>query len=93
MISLRTLFSARVLVVWTLLVLATVVSWTIGHRQMTTGAIPAANVVILVLALCKADLVGRYFMELRNAPRGLRISFDAWCLGVGVLLISLLSAA
>ena len=74
-------------VAWMLLFGLTVAAWWTGGRSdgqastLITGG-------VLLLALVKARLVIRYFMEVRFAPRWLRLCCDAW-LGVvfGMVLV------
>jgi caa(3)-type oxidase subunit IV len=87
MTHIRTFFPGRIVAMWLLLVVATLITWVIGYRQVVTGAPELSSAIILIIAMVKADLVGRYFMELRDAAAGLRIAFDAWCLGVCALLL------
>ncbi|MDQ4420383.1 cytochrome C oxidase subunit IV family protein [Sphingobium sp. DEHP117] len=75
----------RLLIVWAVLVAATLASFVIGedakHQAMTTAA-------ILAIAFFKARLVLQEFMEVNTAPILLRVITDAWVLGVGALLIA-----
>ena len=73
--------------VWILLFSLTVAAWWTGGR----GDLQASTLIttgVLLLALVKARLVIHYFMEVRFAPRWLRLSCDAW-LGVvfGTVLV------
>jgi caa(3)-type oxidase subunit IV len=68
--------------VWVVLITATAVSWTLGTQNHEL-----ASVIILLIAFIKVRLVGRYFMELREAPNVLRGLFDAYCLIVCTLLL------
>jgi hypothetical protein len=65
--------------VWTLLVVATITSWSLG----------GATVAVLVVAFVKVRLVGLYFMELRSAPVPLRLLFEGWVVVVCSILIGL----
>src|SRR5206468_923517 len=59
--------------VWSVLVIATTISWALGSDQgFGKDGHALASVVILVVALFKVRLVGLYFMELRDAPPALR---------------------
>jgi hypothetical protein len=92
MTTLRSLLPTPVVVVWVVLVALTLASWSLGHDHgSVAGPLPVRGVgaLVLVVAMAKVDLVGRWFMELRLAPRGLRWAFDGWCVGVGVLLVAL----
>ena len=59
---------------WVALVLATALSWGLG----TEAGGAATSVVVLVVAFAKVRLVGRHFMELRDAPTLVRGAFDAY---------------
>jgi hypothetical protein len=72
--------------VWLLLVVATLLSWYLGDGH---GAREVATVGVLVVAFAKVYLVGRYFMELRDAPRALRYGFAGWCAVMCVVLSTL----
>ena len=63
--------------VWAFLVLLTVGSFWLGVDH-GLGTARAALTPILVIALVKVWLVGRYFMELRHAPPWLRNVVDGW---------------
>ena len=76
--------------VWAALVLATVVS--IGvHEGLGVGAV--ATVIVLVLAFVKVWLVGRWFMELRDAPTLLRRLLDGYVVVVPIVLLAVLLSA
>ncbi|KAA9160467.1 cytochrome C oxidase subunit IV family protein [Amycolatopsis acidicola] len=77
----------RLVVVWALLVLATVLSFVLAHRH---GSLTDAGVVIaLAIAFVKVRYVGREFMELDRAPLLLRLVFDLWCAGAGAMVITM----
>ncbi|WP_086787810.1 cytochrome C oxidase subunit IV family protein [Crossiella equi] len=69
------------MVVWSALVVATLLSAVLS----ATSA-----VAVVVIAMAKVLLVGRYFMELRTAPGWLRTAFDAYCVVVCGGLVVLL---
>jgi len=84
------LLRTRATLVWLVLIAATSISWALGvehalgHNSATT-----ASVLILLVAVVKLRLVGLYFMELRNAPTLLRALFEAYCVIVGALTLSM----
>lgn len=82
-----TLLRTRATAVWAILVLATVVSWTLGTHHVFNN-FTAASVVILLIAFIKVRLVGLYFMELRTAPAALRILFEAYCAVVCTVVVT-----
>ncbi|AHH19465.1 putative cytochrome C oxidase subunit IV [Nocardia nova SH22a] len=75
--------TARITIAWAVLVAITLVSWLLGnsgaHRE-------AAALTVLVLAVVKARVVLRQFMEVRGAPRWLRYGTDLWLLGFTVVI-------
>jgi Prokaryotic Cytochrome C oxidase subunit IV len=78
----------RVTLVWVLLLCLTFVSFAVGLEQ-GAGVASAAAVVILGLALFKVRLIGIHFMELRVAPRPLRLLFEGYVLAVFATLVTL----
>lgn len=69
----------RMSVTWAVLVAVTVLSgWLGGYGAAALGGLVAP--LVLAFAFAKAWVVGREFMDLRSAPRGLRLAFDAWVL-------------
>ncbi len=73
-------------VAWLALMGATIVSWYLGDGHGTRNA---ATVGVIVVAFFKVYLVGRYFMELREAPRVLRLLFGGWTVVVGTVLVAM----
>jgi hypothetical protein len=69
---------------WLILIVATLVSFTVGAEHGTGSAIV---LVVLGIAAIKVRLVGLDFMELRHAPILLRALFETYC----VLLWTVLS--
>jgi len=78
----------RVTLVWMLLLGITFASFVVGIEQ-GAGVASAAAVVIIGLALCKVRLIGIHFMDVRVAPRPLRLIFEAYVLAVFVTLATL----
>ncbi len=72
---------------WILLTAITIGSWWLApaHFSDTVDASAPITALVLVLALVKARLIIRYFMEVRTAPRWLKLSTDAW---LGVLFVA-----
>jgi hypothetical protein len=50
-------------------------------------AVKAASVLVIVIAFVKVRFVGRYFMELRDAPTPLLAVFEGYCAVVCTILI------
>ncbi len=67
------------------MIVLTLISWRVGEEHSLDGRV--ATVIVLVVAFFKVRLVGRHFMELRAAPRGLALLFDGYCLVVCVTLV------
>jgi heme/copper-type cytochrome/quinol oxidase subunit 4 len=84
---LRTLLRDRITIVWFVLVAATLASWTLGVGHELPDRYAAVG--IIVIAFIKVHFVGRYFMELRDAPTPLKAVFGAWNVVVAALLIGL----
>jgi|EndMetStandDraft_3_1072993.scaffolds.fasta_scaffold00270_25 cytochrome c oxidase subunit IV len=78
----------RVTLVWMLLLGITFASFVVGVEQ-GAGVASAAAVVIIGLALCKVRLIGIHFMDVRVAPRPLRLIFETYVLAVFVTLATL----
>lgn len=79
--------SRRALVVWLVLVAATIVSWTVGVNHGIDYRLSTA--LVLVVTFVKVNLVGMNFMELREAVLPLRAIFNAFCIVVCVGLIAM----
>lgn len=75
-----------VIAAWLALIASTVVSWYLGDGH---GAARVATVGVLLVAFLKVYLVGRYFMELKYAPRVLHAVFAGWNVAMAVTLVSL----
>lgn len=63
---------------WGLLILATALSWQLGHGPGFGSHPERATVAVVLIAYLKVRLVFLDFMELRAAPRPLRLIFEAW---------------
>lgn len=81
----------RITVVWFGLVLATLLSWLLSSEHVFDSATARTltTVAILGVAFVKVRYVGLDFMELRHAPRALRVVFDVWMLVVYGMLVGL----
>ncbi len=78
----------RITRVWLGLLAATAFSREVGQGFLH-GDQRNAGVVILAIAFVKIRFVILDFMELRNAPLGMRLFAEAWVIGVGGTLIAL----
>lgn len=78
------------IVTWALLMLATVISWYLGGNHALPGGTKEMAVsLIAIVAFVKVHLVGNYFMELRHAPRTLRLVFSGWMVLTCALIVGL----
>ncbi|MFE6922037.1 cytochrome C oxidase subunit IV family protein [Nocardia sp. NPDC057663] len=77
----------RVTIIWGILVAATLLSFWLGADHGISSD-NMCTTVILVVAFIKVRLIGRYFMELREAPPVLRGAFEAYCLAACITLIA-----
>lgn len=75
--------------VWAFLVAITVAAWWFSR---SSSAQPQLNTMVtlsvLLISAVKVQLVMRYFMELGEAPRWLRLSAEAWLLILTMLLLA-----
>lgn len=66
---------------WIALSAITITSWWLapGHTPGGTAvASPPITVAVVLLGFIKGRLIIQYFMEIRTAPRWLKISTDVW---------------
>ena len=73
---------------WALLIGLTFASFIVGVEQ-GAGAASAAAVLIIGIALFKVRLIGMHFMDIRTAPRTLRLIFEGYVLAVFTTLVTL----
>ena len=67
--------------VWIILSAITIGSWWLapGHTPGSTAvASVPITVAVVLLGFIKGRLIVQYFMEIRTAPRWLKVSTDAW---------------
>jgi len=83
----RILWSRATLICFGLM-LATGLSWTLGHG-LGFGGSPYAGGAVLAIAVLKGRYVVLDFMELRHAPLPMRLAAEAWGVLLGITLISL----
>ncbi|WP_428381788.1 cytochrome C oxidase subunit IV family protein [Nevskia ramosa] len=84
----KALLLSRVTAVWALLIIATTLSWQLGHGVGFDDA-RQAGAAILVVTFIKVRMVMRDFMEIRHAPRWMRLASDGWIVLITVLLVGL----
>lgn len=80
------LLKYRSTIIWAALVVLTIISWQVGTHGSDHER---ATVIVLALAFIKIRLIGLDFMELRDAPIGLRLSFEIYVIAIGALLIAM----
>jgi Prokaryotic Cytochrome C oxidase subunit IV len=80
------LMGGRAGVSWLVLIIATLVSYTLGADH---GIGSATVVTVLGIAAIKVRLIGLDFMELRSAPTPLRAIFEIYCLLLWAVLSGL----
>jgi hypothetical protein len=83
---LRGLLRGPFMVVWFILIAATLLVWYLGAEQGVRN-IHLATVLILIIAFIKWRFVGLYFMELRDAPVPLRLIFEVHCASVCAVVL------
>jgi hypothetical protein len=71
---------AAITIAWIVLCTITIGPWWLSPAHTATTAIRYVpiNVAVIVLGCIKSRLVIRYFMEVRTAPRWLRLAADGW---------------
>lgn len=77
----------RQTLVWVVLLIATLVTAVLGLEQV--GDHEVVGIALLGIGFSKVRLVGLHFMELREAPWGLRAVFEAYVVGVLGALVCL----
>lgn len=85
------LFRQRITLVWLGLIVATLVSWQLGVEDVFDDnlALTLTTVAVLGVAFVKIRFVGLDFMEIRHAPRALRLVFTVWMVAVYLELVGL----
>lgn len=91
MSTMASLVRTRATAVWSVLVLATIVSWLLGTDASggSDGDHSMASIVIVLIAFVKVRLIGLYFMELREAPMSLRGLFEGYCAAVCAVVLGM----
>ena len=80
----------RAIVVWVLLVALTVsTSWLGTHHPFASTDARFGSVLVIALAFVKVWFIAADFMEVRHAPRALRIAFGSWIIVIGGALVVL----
>ena len=77
----------RSLIVWAVLVVATLISWSVGIDHGMDYRF--STVVVLLVTFGKVYLVGMNFMELRGAHLLLRAMFNSICVVMCAVLVAM----
>jgi len=85
------LFKGRIALVWLGLTIVTLISWQISHAG-EGGLRPdlTLTMAVIVIAVIKARVVLREFMEVGHASRWLRVLSDVWVVGLPVVILAAL---
>jgi Prokaryotic Cytochrome C oxidase subunit IV len=82
-----------VTIAWIVLCAITLATWWLSPAHSAAAAVASVSVTaaVVALGLIKSRLIIRYFMEVRTAPRWLRMATDGWLVVLwgGVLAIYL----
>ena len=67
-------------IAWIVLCVITIVSWWLSPAHFGAAAVPSLSITaaVIVLGFVKCRLIIRYFMEVKTAPRWLRLATDCW---------------
>jgi len=76
-------------VVFVLLLLLTCLSFAAAQGAVSAFSRRDLAVPVIVIAFMKVRLVGLHFMEIRAAPRVLRLGFEIWMIAIGSTLLTL----
>ena len=71
---------------WGLLMAITILAWKLGTLDQSLAALG-----VIVTACFKVWIIAHQFMELKIAPAPLRLGFLLWVIGIGAVLIYLIS--
>ncbi len=75
--------------VWLLLAALTALAWWLGLYGGAGSDPRWLAVALMALAFFKVRLVILHFMEIRHAPLPMRLAFEAWVVGVCLLVVGL----
>jgi hypothetical protein len=79
----------RAAAVWLILVSATIGSLTLFEAFRSAPLNRTVSTAVIAVAFIKVRFVGLDFMELRRAPRALRLVFELWLIVISGTLIIL----
>ena len=80
---------SKITVIWVGLIVATGLSWQFGHGFGFGEKFQYGTAAILIITFVKIRFVFLDFMELRTAPRPLRMAFEVWAILLCGTLIGL----
>ncbi len=77
--------------VWLVLVAITVLAWCLTPENRGDGSVSDSVLVSVISALgmLKSRLIIRHFMEVRTAPRWLRVGTDVWVVVLWAALLGI----
>jgi hypothetical protein len=77
--------------VWLILSAITVISWWLapGHAGGQAVASVPITVAVMLLGFVKGRMIIRYFMEVRTAPRWLKVTTDGWLVVLWVTILAI----
>ena len=77
--------------VWLILSAITVVTWWLapGHSGGHAVASVAITVTVVLLGFVKGRMIIQYFMEVRTAPRWLKVTTDAWLIVLWAAILAI----
>lgn len=74
-------------IVWAVLTAVTLASWLTARGGDIYRVDATVTVFVLLVAAVKTQLVIWHFMEVRHAPRWLKVTTNAWLIGLFALLL------
>jgi len=77
----------RLILLWAVLVAITALSWGSAHNFAGPRW---QGVVVILLALVKVRFVILDFMEVRHAPKALRLALEGWVVVISLALVGML---
>lgn len=81
-------------IVWAVLTTVTIVSWLTARDGGAAHVLNAGvTVAVLLIAAVKTSLVIWHFMEVRHAPRWLKVTTGSWAIVLFALLLGFYFAA
>ncbi|OZF40622.1 hypothetical protein CH294_04870 [Rhodococcus sp. 14-2483-1-1] len=85
-----TTFPQRAVIVWVLLVALTISTFWLGtHQPFGSTDTRVGSALVIALAFAKVYFIVADFMEVRHAPRALKIAFGIWFTAIGGAIVVL----